>query len=173
MVPGVKRNDKNKGKSKRKSKGKSKGKSTETSLSALIQSLPNIDLNPLYNRATTNLLTEGPNKQIAVIAAVRCLVKYEYKAPVYYMLCDSDENSFVLTVFGIQKEAVSTTLCCLIIKQGDQVTVLEPICKFIDFEWEGKHYQFKSVRVNLLEQVLVNGNDLPPNSAMRETISYP
>ncbi|KAL3344288.1 hypothetical protein AABB24_023623, partial [Solanum stoloniferum] len=160
----VKRNDKNKGKSKRKSKGKSKGKSTETSLPALIQSLANIDLNPLYNRATTDLLTEGPNKQIAVIAAVRCLVKYEYKAPVYYMLCDSDENSFVLTVFGIQKEAI---------KQGDQVTVLEPICKIIDFEWEGKHYQFKSVRVNLLEQVLVNGNALPPNSAMRETISYP
>ncbi|KAH0700945.1 hypothetical protein KY284_015160 [Solanum tuberosum] len=159
-----KRNEKNKGKSKRKSKGKSKGKSTETSLSALIQSLANIDLNPLYNRATTDLLTEGPNKQIAVIAAVRCLVKYEYKAPVYYMLCDSDENSFVLTVFGIQKEAI---------KQGDQVTVLEPICKFIDFEWEGKHYQFKSVRVNLLEQVLVNGNTLPPNSVIREPISYP
>ncbi|WMV14501.1 hypothetical protein MTR67_007886 [Solanum verrucosum] len=61
---------------------------------------------------------------------------------IYYMLCDSDENSFVLIAFGILKEAI---------KQGDQVTVLEPICKFIDFEWEGKHYQFKSVRVNLLE----------------------
>ncbi|KAH0769700.1 hypothetical protein KY290_013681 [Solanum tuberosum] len=34
------------------------------------------------------------------------------------------------------------------------------------------HYQFKSVRVNLLEQVLVNGNALP-NSAIPEPISYP
>uniref|UniRef100_M1BIL7 Tetratricopeptide repeat protein n=1 Tax=Solanum tuberosum TaxID=4113 RepID=M1BIL7_SOLTU len=151
-----KRNDKN--------KGKSKGKSMETNLPALIESLANIDLNPLYNRATMDLLAEGPNKRIAVIAAVWCLVKYEYKAPVYYMLCDSDENSFVLIAFGILKEAI---------KQGDQVTVLEPICKFIDFEWEGKHYQFKSVRVNLLEQVLVNGNALPPNSVIREPISYP
>ncbi|KAH0769667.1 hypothetical protein KY290_013648 [Solanum tuberosum] len=133
-------------------------------------------------RATMDLLAEGPNKRIAVIAAVWCLVKYEYKAPVYYMLCDSDENSFVLIAFGILKEAI---------KQGDQVTVLEPICKFIDFEWEGKvstppyntsgqgglepltvNYQFKSVRVNLLEQVLVNGNALPPNSVIREPISY-
>uniref|UniRef100_M1BIL8 Tetratricopeptide repeat protein 5 OB fold domain-containing protein n=1 Tax=Solanum tuberosum TaxID=4113 RepID=M1BIL8_SOLTU len=77
------------------------------------------------------------------------------------MLCVSDENSFVLTVFGIQKEAM---------KQGDQVTLLDPICKFVDFEWEGKHYQFKSVRVNLLEQVLVNGNALSPNFAMHESL---
>ncbi|KAK4360458.1 hypothetical protein RND71_019410 [Anisodus tanguticus] len=63
-------------------KGKSKGKSTETSVSSLIQSLATIDLNPSYNRATVDLLTEGLNKGTAVIAAVRCLVKYEYKAPV-------------------------------------------------------------------------------------------
>ncbi|KAH0717098.1 hypothetical protein KY285_013129 [Solanum tuberosum] len=110
-----------------------------------------------------DLLTEGLNKRIEVIAAVWCLVKYEYKAPLYYMLCDSDENSFVLTVFGIQKEAI---------KQGDQVTLLDPICKFVDFEWEGKRYQFKSVRVNLLEQVLVNGNSLPPSSARRDSITH-
>ncbi|XP_015064991.1 tetratricopeptide repeat protein 5-like [Solanum pennellii] len=157
----VKRYDKNKGKSKRKSKGKSKGKSMKTGLPAMIQSLANIDLNPSYKRVTVDLLTEGFNKQIEVVAAVRCLVKYEYKAPVYYMLCDSDENSFVLTAFGIQKEAI---------KQGDQVILLEPICKFIDFEWEGKHYQFKSVRVNLLEQVLLNGNPLPPSSAMSDSL---
>ncbi|KAG5620808.1 hypothetical protein H5410_006026 [Solanum commersonii] len=143
----AKHNDKN--------RGKSKGKSME--------SLVNIDLDPLYNRATMDLLSEGPNKRTAVVAAVQCLVKYEYKAPLYYMLGDSDENSFVLAVFGIQKEAI---------KQGDQVTLLDPICKFVDFEWEGKHYQLKSVRVNLLEQVLVNGNALP-NSAIPEPISYP
>ncbi|KAG5620814.1 hypothetical protein H5410_006032, partial [Solanum commersonii] len=77
----------------------------------------------------------------------------------YYMLCDSEENSFVLTVFNIKEKAI---------KQGDQVTLLDPICKFVDFGMgrKGKlviismHYQFKSVRVNLLEQVLVNGNPL-------------
>ncbi|XP_027770304.1 tetratricopeptide repeat protein 5-like [Solanum pennellii] len=157
----VKRNDKNKGKSKGKSQRKSKGKSTKTSLADLIQSLPNIEVNPPYNRATMDLLTEGPNKLMAVVAAVRCLVKYEYKAPVYYMLCDSDEKSFVLAVFGIQKEAI---------KQGDQITILDPVCKFVDFVREGKHYQFKSVRVNLLEQVLLNGNPLPPSSAISKPL---
>ncbi|XP_060193689.1 uncharacterized protein LOC132623004 [Lycium barbarum] len=158
-----KSNDKSKGKCKGKSKGKSKGKGTETSVSSLIQSLATIDLNLSYNRATINLLTEGLNKGIAVIAAVRCLVKYEYKAPVYYLLCDADENSFVLIVFGIQKEAI---------KQGDQVTLLEPFCKFVDFDWEGKHYQFKSVRVNLPGQVLVNGNVVSPNFVIRESILF-
>ncbi|KAJ8550981.1 hypothetical protein K7X08_000351 [Anisodus acutangulus] len=160
-----KTNDKsnNKSKGKGKSKGRSNGKSTETSVSSLIQSLATIDLNPSYNRATMDLLTEGLNKGISVIAAVRCLVKYEYKTPVYYLLCDSDENSFVLRVFGIQKAAI---------KQGDQVTLLEPFCKFVDFEWQGKHYQFKSVRVNLLEQVLVNGNVVSPNFAIRESILF-
>uniref|UniRef100_K4B5V9 Tetratricopeptide repeat protein 5 OB fold domain-containing protein n=1 Tax=Solanum lycopersicum TaxID=4081 RepID=K4B5V9_SOLLC len=157
----VKRNDKNKGKSKGKSQGKSKGKSTKTSLADLIQSLPNIEVNPPYNRATMDLLTEGPNKLMAVVAAVQCLVKYEYKAPVYYMLCDSDEKSFVLAVFGIQKEAI---------KHGDQITILDPVCKFVDFVREGKHYQFKSVRVNLLEQVLLNGNPLPPSSAISKPL---
>uniref|UniRef100_A0A3Q7EZK2 Tetratricopeptide repeat protein 5 OB fold domain-containing protein n=1 Tax=Solanum lycopersicum TaxID=4081 RepID=A0A3Q7EZK2_SOLLC len=140
---------------------KGKGKSTETSLPDRIQSLANIDLNPSYKRATMDLLTEGLNEQIEVVAVVRCLVEYGYIGPLYYMLCDSDEKSFVLTMFGIQKEAI---------KQGDQVTLLEPICKFIDFEWEGKHYQFKSVRVNFLKQVLVNGNALSPNFAMPESM---
>ncbi|KAK6796534.1 hypothetical protein RDI58_004235 [Solanum bulbocastanum] len=142
-------------------KEKSKGKSMETSLSSLIQSLATIDLNPSYTRATMDLLTEGLNKGIAVIGAVRCLVKYEYEAPSYYVICDSDEKSFVLTVFGIQKEAI---------KKGDQVTLLKPFCKFVDFEWEEKHYQFKSVRVNLLEQVLVNGKALSANFASRESL---
>ncbi|XP_015165569.1 uncharacterized protein [Solanum tuberosum] len=103
---------------------KSKGKSMETSLSSLIQSLATIDLDPSYTRATMDLLTEGLNEGIAVIGAVRCLVKYEYKAPSYYVICDSDEKSFVLTVFGIQKEAI---------KKGDQVTLLKPFCKFVDY----------------------------------------
>ncbi|KAH0772324.1 hypothetical protein KY290_016305 [Solanum tuberosum] len=162
-----KRNEKNKGKSKRKSKGKSKGKSTETSLPDLIQSLPNIDecflaVNPPYNRATMDLLTEGPNKWMAVIAASGESRAKKKGIRTRDTICSvTDENSFVLTVFGIQKEAI---------KQGDQVTLLDPICKFVDFEWEGKHYQFKSVRVNLLEQVLVNGNALSANFAMHESL---
>ncbi|WMV14644.1 hypothetical protein MTR67_008029 [Solanum verrucosum] len=132
-----KSNENRKGKSKAKSKGKgkrkSKGKSTETSFASLIQSLDDIDLDPSYNKATLDVLAEGPNKGLAVMGVVRCLVKYEYGVPLYYVLCDSDGNSFVLLVFGIQEEAI---------KQGDQVTLLEPFCKFVDFKWKEKHYQF-------------------------------
>ncbi|TMW91897.1 hypothetical protein EJD97_013760 [Solanum chilense] len=135
-----KRNDKNKGKSKGKSQGKNKRKCNGMD-----------GVNPPYKSATVDLLTEGPNNRRAVVAEVQCLVEYAYRGLLYYMLCDSDENSFVLTMFNTKEKEI---------KQGDQVTLLDPICKFVDFEWEGKHYEFKSVRVNLLEQVLVNGNPL-------------
>ncbi|KAH0696387.1 hypothetical protein KY289_013869 [Solanum tuberosum] len=156
-----KSNENRKGKSKAKSKGKgkrkSKGKSTETSFASLIQSLDDIDLDPSYNKATLDVLAEGPNKGLAVMGVVRCLVKYEYGVPLYYVLCDSDGNSFVLLVFGIQEEAI---------KQGDQVTLLEPFCKFVDFKWKEKHYQFQSVRVNNVEQVLGNGKTVSSDFAI-------
>ncbi|XP_049382802.1 uncharacterized protein LOC125847160 [Solanum stenotomum] len=148
---------KSKAKSKGKGKRKSKGKSTETSFASLIQSLDDIDLDPSYNKATLDVLAEGPNKGLAVMGVVRCLVKYEYGVPLYYVLCDSDGNSFVLLVFGIQEEAI---------KQGDQVTLLEPFCKFVDFKWKEKHYQFQSVRVNNVEQVLVNGKTVSSDFAI-------
>ncbi|KAK4710152.1 hypothetical protein R3W88_004665 [Solanum pinnatisectum] len=157
-----KSNENRKGKSKAKSKGKgkrkSKGKRTETSFASLIQSLDDIDLDPSYNKATLDVLAEGPNKGLAVMGVVRCLVKYEYGIPLYYVLCDSDENSFVLLVFGIQEEVT---------KQGDQVTLLEPFCKFVDFNWKEKHYLFQSVRVNNVEQVLVNGKAVSSDFALQ------
>ncbi|MCD9642117.1 hypothetical protein HAX54_028783 [Datura stramonium] len=70
---------------KRNDEKNNKGKSTETSLASLIQSLATIDLNPSYNSAIMDLLTEGLNKGIAVIAIVWHLVKYEIKDPVYYV----------------------------------------------------------------------------------------
>ncbi|PPD92878.1 hypothetical protein GOBAR_DD10174 [Gossypium barbadense] len=56
------------------------------------------------------------------------------------------------------------------IKEGDQLTLLEPHFRNIDFSWKGKCYQFKSIRVDFLEQVLVNGKALPPHQAIRTSI---
>lgn len=101
------------------------------------------------------------------------------------------------------------------IKEGDQVTLLEPFYRFVDFSWKGKvisdcyviydilhllqlyhllwisqnflflacenhcsylliltlqHYQFKSVRVDFVEQLLVNGKNLSSHHAVRTSI---
>ncbi|PPR85629.1 hypothetical protein GOBAR_AA35064 [Gossypium barbadense] len=64
-------------------------------------------------------------------------------------------------VYGIRNDAI---------KEGDQLTLLEPHFRNIDFSWKGKCYKFKSIRVDFLEQVLVNGKALPPHQAIRTSI---
>ncbi|XP_027769983.1 tetratricopeptide repeat protein 5-like [Solanum pennellii] len=111
------------GKPNEKNKRKRKRKSIRVDSQKLLRAARG--LGPVCNRRTIDLLIEGLN--FLVIASVESLVKYEYQTPVYYMLCDRQMNSFILTVSGIQKEAI---------EPGDVVTLLDPICKFVYFEWE-------------------------------------
>ncbi|KAK4376376.1 hypothetical protein RND71_002672 [Anisodus tanguticus] len=130
-------------------------------LSSLSSSLATVDLSHSYKRATMDLLSEGLNKGIAIAGKVLFFAKNESLAPLYYVLSDSNHTSYVITVYGIQNDAI---------KEGDQVTLLEPFYRFVDFSWKGKHYQFKSVRVDFVEQVLVNGKCLSPHHAARTSI---
>ncbi|KAG8500628.1 hypothetical protein CXB51_002652 [Gossypium anomalum] len=101
-------------------------------------------VNSSYKRATLDALSEGLNKAVALL-----------------LVCDSDQSCFVLSVYGIRNDAI---------KEGDQLTLLEPHFRNIDFSWKGKCYKFKSIRVDFLEQVLVNGKALPPHQAIRTSI---
>ncbi|XP_060214690.1 uncharacterized protein LOC132641650 isoform X1 [Lycium barbarum] len=130
-------------------------------LSSLSSSLATVDLSHSYKRATMDLLSEGLNKGIAIAGKVLFFAKNESLAPLYYVLSDSNHTSYVITVYGIRNDAI---------KEGDQVTLLEPFYRFVDFTWKGKHYQFKSVRVDFVEQVLVNGKCLSPHHAARTSI---
>ncbi|XP_059316829.1 uncharacterized protein LOC132067575 [Lycium ferocissimum] len=130
-------------------------------LSSLSSSLATVDLSHSYKRATMDLLSEGLNKGIAIAGKVLFFAKNESLAPLYYVLSDSNHTSYVITVYGIRNDAI---------KEGDQVTLLEPFYRFVDFTWKGKHYQFKSVRVDFVEQVLVNGKCLSPHQAARTSI---
>ncbi|KAJ8548241.1 hypothetical protein K7X08_030710 [Anisodus acutangulus] len=126
-------------------------------LSSLSSSLATLDLSHSYKRATMDLLSEGLNKGIAIAGKVLFFAKNESLAPLYYVLSDSNHTSYVITVYGIRNDAI---------KEGDQVTLLEPFYRSVDFSWKGKHYQFKSVRVDFVEQVLVNGKCLSPHHAV-------
>ncbi|XAR72287.1 hypothetical protein NMG60_11018874 [Bertholletia excelsa] len=130
-------------------------------LVSLSSSLATVHLNPSYGRATVNQLSEGLNKKVAIVGKVLFFVKHENVAPLYYLLCDSNQICFVLSLYGIRDNAI---------KEGDQLALLEPNYRNVDFSWKGKIYQFKSIRVDFLERVLVNGKALLSGQAVRTSI---
>ncbi|KAA3463716.1 Tetratricopeptide repeat 5 [Gossypium australe] len=131
------------------------------SKSKRLASLASTIVNSSYKRATLDVLSEGLNKAVAVPGKVLFFVKHENITPLYFLVCNSDQSCFVLSVYGIRNDAI---------KEGDQLTLLEPHFRNIDFSWKGKCYKFKSIRVDFLEQVLVNGKALPPHQAIRTSI---
>ncbi|KAK8303670.1 hypothetical protein V6Z12_D04G166400 [Gossypium hirsutum] len=139
-----------------------RGHSKSKRLASLASTIGAVNLNSSYKRATLDALSEGLNKAVAVLGKVLLFVKHENITPLsYFLVCDSDQSCFVLSVYGIRNDTI---------KEGDQLTLLEPHFRNIDFSWKGKCYQFKSIRVDFLEQVLVNGKALPPHQAIRTSI---
>lgn len=142
-----------------------KGQSRSKRLASLASSLASVKLNSSHKITSVDLLSEGLNKGVAIVGKVSLFVKHESVAPLYYLLCDSNQSCYVLSVYGIRN----------VIKEGDQVTLLEPFYRYVDFSWKGKCYRFKSIRVDFLEQLLVNGialppQALPPHEAVRTSI---
>ncbi|XP_038725326.1 tetratricopeptide repeat protein 5-like [Tripterygium wilfordii] len=130
-------------------------------LASLASSLAAVNLNSSYKRATIDLLSEGLNKAVAVLGKVVLIVKHENVTPLYYLVCDSSQLCFVLSVYGIRND---------VIKEGDQLTLLDPCYHYVDFSWKEKSYKFKSIRVDFSEQVLLNGKALSPHQAIRTSI---
>lgn len=130
-------------------------------LASSVSALADVNLNSSYRRATIDLLLEGPNKAVAVVGKVLLFIKHENAAPLCYLVCDSNQICFVLSVYGVRNDAI---------KEGDQLTLLEPCYRYVDFSWKGKRYNFKSIRVDFLEQFLVNGKALSACQAVRTSI---
>ncbi|VFQ64874.1 unnamed protein product [Cuscuta campestris] len=127
------------------------GRSKSKRLSSMALSLNNVNGNPSYRKTTIDFLSRGLNKGVVLIGKVLFSVKPGTLTPPYYVLCDSTQACYVLPAYGVQNEAI---------KEGDTITLFQPHCHHVDFSWKGKHYQFKSVRADFSEQVLVNGKAL-------------
>ncbi|KAL0424674.1 UNVERIFIED_CONTAM: Tetratricopeptide repeat protein 5 [Sesamum radiatum] len=138
-----------------------RGQTKVKRLASLASSLASVNLNPSYRGETIDRLLEGLNKAVAIVGRVIFFVKHENVAPFFYLLCDSSQICYVLSVYGIQSEAI---------KEGDQLTLLDPSYHYVDFSWKGKLYQFRSVRIDFLEQVLVNGKTLSPQHSVQTSI---
>ncbi|KAL9453345.1 hypothetical protein AB3S75_009030 [Citrus x aurantiifolia] len=138
-----------------------KGHAKTKRVASLASSLAAVKLSSSHKRATVDLLSEGLNKTVAVVGKVLFFVKHENVTPLYFLVCDSNQTCFVLSVYGMRNDAI---------KEGDLLTLLEPYYRLVDFSWKGKCHQFKSIRVDFLEQVLVNGKTLPPQLLLRSSI---
>ncbi|XP_051122249.1 uncharacterized protein LOC127245423 [Andrographis paniculata] len=138
-----------------------RGQTKLKQLASLAPSLASVSLNASYRRETIDCLLEGLNKSVAIVGRVIFFVKHENEAPFYYLLCDSSLTCYVLSMYGIHKEAI---------KERDHVTLLEPSYRNVDCSWKGKFYKFRSVRVDFLEQVLVNGRTLPAQYSIETSI---
>ncbi|KAJ6982066.1 tetratricopeptide repeat protein 5-like [Populus alba x Populus x berolinensis] len=138
-----------------------RGQARTKRLASLASSLAAVNLNSSYKRASVDQLSEGLNRAVAIVGKVLFFVKQENATPLYYLVCDSNQICFVLSVYGMRNDAI---------KEGDQLTLLEPYYHYVDFSWKGKHYNFKSVRVDFTEQVLVNGKVLSSHHAVRSSI---
>ncbi|KAJ4821887.1 hypothetical protein Tsubulata_048536 [Turnera subulata] len=130
-------------------------------LASLTSSLEAANLNSSHKGATVDHLSEGLNKGVAVLGKVLFFIKHENATPLYYLLCDSNQTVFVLSVYGTRNEAI---------KEGDQLSLLEPYYHLVDFSWKEKHFHFKSIRVDFIEQVLVNGKVLSQHQSVRSSI---
>lgn len=130
-------------------------------LASIASSLTAVNFNSSYRKGTIDDLLEGMNKGVALVGKVLFFIKHENVAPLYYLICDSKQTCFILSVYGVQYDVV---------REGDQLAVLEPFYRHIDLSWKEKIYQFKSIRVDFLEQVLVNGKALSPQQAVHSSI---
>ncbi|CDP00721.1 unnamed protein product [Coffea canephora] len=138
-----------------------KGQTKAKRLASLASSLSTVNVNPSYIQVSVDRLAEGLNKGVAIVGKVLYFVKHQNVAPLYYLLCDANQICYVLSVYGIRDDVV---------KEGDQIILLSPYFHNVDFSWNGKIYQFKSVRVDFLEQMLVNGKALSHSQAVRASI---
>ncbi|WJX21277.1 hypothetical protein P8452_10731 [Trifolium repens] len=130
-------------------------------VASLAASLAVVNLKSSYRTVTIDLLSEGLNRALAVQGKVLFFIRSDGVAPLYYLLCDSNQTCFVLSVYGVRQD---------VIKGGDQLTLLDPCFRDVDVSWKDKHYQFKSIRLDFYEQVLVNGKALTPQQALHTSI---
>ncbi|KAJ8747683.1 hypothetical protein K2173_011481 [Erythroxylum novogranatense] len=138
-----------------------RGHAKSKRVAALTSSLSTVNLNSSYKRTSLDMLSDGLNKAVAIVGKVLFFVKHENVTPLYYLVCDSSQMCFVLSVYGMRSDAI---------KEEDQLMLLEPYYRYVDFAWKEKHYQFKSIRVDFVEQVVVNGKALSSLNAVRSSI---
>ncbi|CAJ2630589.1 unnamed protein product [Trifolium pratense] len=73
-------------------------------IASLAASLAVVNLKSSYRTVTIDLLSEGLNRALAVQGKVIFFIRSDGVAPLYYLLCDSNQTCFVLSVYGVRQD---------------------------------------------------------------------
>ncbi|TYK09157.1 tetratricopeptide repeat protein 5-like isoform X3 [Cucumis melo var. makuwa] len=158
-----------------------KGASSPSSVDA-------ISSNFSYKRTTIDHLSEGLNKTVAVTGKVLFFIKHDSLAPLYYLACDSNQTCFVLSLYGMRNDTIAYPLmhaipCTVVVLHSPprlRKEIRLPYWNHIiatlifhgreSLNMSNQHYQFNSIRVDFLEQVIVNGKAPSAHQAVRASI---
>ncbi|CAL5078106.1 unnamed protein product [Urochloa decumbens] len=138
-----------------------KGQLRSKRLASLVSSLNSVILKSFHKKATISELSKGLNKAVAVLGKVVLLIRHDNVAPLYYLTCDLDQSYFILSIYGLRDDAI---------KEGDRVVLYEPYYRILEASWKDKRYQFKSVRVDFPDQILINEKAPDPQHVARASI---
>lgn len=128
-----------------------KGRLKPKRLSSILSSLPTNTSVGAHRQVTLGAVREGFNKGMALQVKMLQAVSHDNSVPLFYLVADSEANCFALSVYALRDGAI---------KEGTTITLLEPFFHEVNVTWQDKVYQYKAVRVDLPQQLLLNGR--PP-----------
>lgn len=125
-----------------------KGQMKSKRFASLVSSLRNENIKLSLKQVTMRSLHEGLNKGLALMVKVLVFIQHENLVPLYYVVSDSEGNCCILSVYGLRNG---------VIKESDTITLLEPSYRSIHVSWKDKTYDFKALRADFRQQILLNG----------------
>lgn len=128
-----------------------KGRIKSKRLSSMLSSLPADLTIGAHRQVKLGALQEGFNKGLALQGKVLQAVSHDNSVPLFYLVADRDTNCFALSVYALRDGAI---------REGTTVTLLEPFFHEVCVTWQDKVYHYKAIRVDLPQQLLLNGR--PP-----------
>lgn len=125
-----------------------KGQMKSKRFASLVSSLRNENIKLSLKLVTTRSLHEGLNKGLSLMVKVVAFIQHENLVPLYYVVSDSEGSCCILSVYGLRNG---------VIKESDTVTLLEPSHRSIHVSWKDTTYNFKALRADFRQQILLNG----------------
>ncbi|EFJ18326.1 hypothetical protein SELMODRAFT_268356 [Selaginella moellendorffii] len=125
-------------------------------LSLLISSLATESGQFSFKRVPITLLQEGFNKGSVVYCKVLSVISHDKSVPLFYLAADSEGTCFVVSVYAIREGMM---------KEGNSLSLLEPLLHSVRAQRGNKVYSFKTVRIDHSQQLRVNGRTIAPQDA--------
>ncbi|KAI5062813.1 hypothetical protein GOP47_0021360 [Adiantum capillus-veneris] len=138
-----------------------KGRLKAKKLASLVSTLHLENAPDKLKQMNVMVLQEGLNKGIVVLCKAVLSIRHDNPVPLFYLLVDSEGSYFVLSIYALREG---------VIKEGDSITLFEPLFRHFEVFWDNKVYKFSSVRVDFPQQIHVNCKPTSSQNAVFSTI---